>query len=111
MSVFGGVRYQSGAEVGYRLYFDDRGVATRDPSTVATSDAQLFNDAGISYQTKADSLRRNATLRLQFNVRNIFDDRDYSVARTATDTFGNLLNTRYYVPEPRSMKFSATLNF
>lgn len=111
VSLFGGVRYQSGAEVGYRLYFDDRGVATRDRSSVATSDPQLFNDAGISYQMKADWLRSGATLRLQFNVRNIFNDDDYSVARTATDTFGNILNTRYYVPEPRIMKFSATFGF
>ncbi len=111
LSVFGGMRYQSGAEVGYRLYFDANGVATRDTSSVATSDAQLFNDAGISYQLKTDWIRRGATLRLQLNVRNVLDDRDYSVARTATDIYGNLLNTRYYVPEPRALKFSATLNF
>jgi outer membrane receptor for monomeric catechols len=111
LSVFGGVRYQSGAEVGYRLYLDENGVAQRDRSSVATSDAQLFNDAGLAYVTKADWLKRGTTLRLQYNVRNVFDHRDYDVARTATDTYGNLLTTRYYVPEPRSMSVSATLSF
>lgn len=111
LSVFGGVRYQSGAEVGYRLFLDENGVAQRDRSTVATSDAMLFNDAGLAYVIKSDWLKRGSTLRLQYNVRNVFDDGDYSVARTATDTYGNLLTTRYYVPEPRNMSFSATLSF
>lgn len=111
LSVFGGVRYQSGAEVGYRLYLDENGVALRDRSSVATSDPLLFNDAGIAYVTNADWVKRGAKLRLQYNVRNVFDDRSYDVARTATDTYGNLLTTRYYVPEPRSMSFSATLSF
>ncbi len=111
LSVFGGVRYQSGAEVGYRLFLDENGVAQRDRSSVAKSDAMLFNDAGLAYVTKADWLKRGSTLRLQYNVRNVFDDRDYAVARTATDTYGNLLTTRFYVPEPRSMSFSATLSF
>lgn len=111
LSVFGGLRYQSGAEVGYRLYLDENGVATRDRSTVATSESQLFNDAGVSYQMRAEWLGRSRTLRLQLNVRNILDDRDYSVARSASDIYGNLLATRYYVPEPRSLKFSATLSF
>lgn len=111
LSVFGGVRYQSGAEVGYRLYLDENGVAQRDRSSVATSDPLFFNDAGLAYVTNADWLKRGATLRLQYNVRNVFNDRGFDVARTATDTYGNLLTTRYYVPEPRSMIFSATLSF
>lgn len=111
LSVFGGVRYQSGAEVGYRLFLDENGVAQRDRSSIATSDAMLFNDAGLAYVTKADWLKRGATLRLQYNVRNVFNDNDYDVARTATDTYGNLLSTRYYVPEPRTMSFTATLSF
>jgi outer membrane receptor protein involved in Fe transport len=111
LSVFGGLRYQSGAEVGYRLYFDENGVAQRDRSSIATSDPMFFNDAGLAYVTGAGWLKRGATLRLQYNVRNIFNDNDYAVARTATDTYGNLLTTRYYVPEPRAMSFSATVSF
>lgn len=111
LSIFGGVRYQSGAEVGYRLYLDENGVAQRDRSSIATSDPILLNDAGMSYTTQAGWVKRGATLRLQFNVRNVFNDNDYDVARTATDTYGNLLTTRYYVPEPRTMSLSATLSF
>jgi len=111
LSMFGGVRYQSGAEVGYLLYLDENGVALRDRSAIATSDSQLFNDAGFAYVMKSDWLKRGSTLRLQYNVRNVLDDSDYQSARTATDNYGNLLTTRYYVPEPRSMNFSATLSF
>jgi iron complex outermembrane recepter protein len=111
LSLFAGARYQSGAEIGYRLYLDENGVAQRDRSSIATSKSQLFNDAGLAYVVKSDWLKRGSTVRLQYNVRNILDESDYEVARTATDTYGNLLATRYYVPEPRSMSLSATLNF
>lgn len=111
LSLFGGLRYQSGAEVGYRLYLDENGVAQRDRTTIDTSDYQLFNDAGISYVTKANWAKQGSTLRLQFNVRNVFDDHDYQVARSASDIYGTIFTTRYYVPEPRRMTFSATLSF
>jgi len=111
LSLFGGLRYQSGAEVGYRLFFDENGVAQRDRSSIDQSDHQLFNDAGIAYVTKANWAKQGSTLRLQANVRNVFDDHDYQVARSASDLYGRILTTRYYVPEPRRFTFSASLSF
>ena len=109
--VAGGLRYQSGAEIGYFQFYDENGNLQKDRDIIQESGSRTFNDLALVYKTQANWLRDGATMRLQLNVKNVFNDNDYDVSRYRGNSFGELYAFRYYVPTPRQTSVSATFKF
>ncbi|MDQ8199423.1 hypothetical protein QEH56_14750 [Pelagicoccus enzymogenes] len=107
-----GVRWQSGAQTGYRVDWDEeRQTWVKDRDTILTTGDRLNNDLKLAYKGKGGWFGKDTNWRLQLNVRNVFDDTDLDVARYQYNNLGERINTRYYVPAPRHTSLSMTVTY
>lgn len=86
----------------------DPGPYGKDGSNMLKGSSLLFYDAFISYRCKIFGGR--TTMKLQLNIKNIFNNYLVTVGRITPASAGNQW-TRVYVNDPRTFRLSATFDF
>ncbi|MCG8528439.1 MAG: hypothetical protein MI748_18825 [Opitutales bacterium] len=106
-----GVRWQSGAEVGFKRVWNDTTQVMEKTTDVETTDAILSTDLKVSYKTQINMFGKKIPARFQLNIANLLDDSGASPARTSINRFNEEFHWRLYNKAPRSFRFSGTFEF
>jgi len=87
----------------------DQSIYNETKKMVQGHNSTIFWDFLASYRCKLFGGR--TTMKLQLNIKNIFNDYIVTVGRTGIDPSGNTFPRRYYINAPRTYRLTATFDF